>query len=196
MGPEKKSRRVTEKDKRLVAYHEAAMRSWAGCCPNAGRSHGHHCAARRHGRPHPALPSEESQFDTKEEMLQEITMALGGRAAEMLIFGDVTGGAVGDLQGATAQVRSMITKLGMSDAIGPVYYGGGHEVFLGRDFAQERDCSEKIAAAIDDEIRRVMEACLERAENLLREEYGQAPPPGGGTASTVKPSFATSWTPS
>ena len=170
MGPEKKSRRVTEKDKRLVAYHEAGHAVVGWLLPKCPDVHMVTIVPRGGTGGHTQLlPSEESQFDTKEEMLQEITMALGGRAAEMLIFGDVTGGAVGDLQGATAQVRSMITKLGMSDAIGPVYYGGGHEVFLGRDFAQERDCSEKIAAAIDDEIRRVMEACLERAENLLRE---------------------------
>ncbi len=170
MGPEKKSRKVTEKDRRIVAFHEAGHAILGLLLPKGPEVHMVTIVPRGISGGHTQfLPSEESQFESREEMLDEVTMALGGRAAEMIVFKDVTGGAVGDLQSATAQVRNMITKLGMNDVLGPVFYGGGQEIFLGKDFAQSRDYSEKIAALVDEEIRITMEKCLARAEKLLQE---------------------------
>ena len=169
MGPEKRSRRVTEKDKRIVAYHEAGHALVGLNLPKAddvsmvtivprGSSGGHT----------QFLPSEESDFISREQILSRITVAMGGRAAEALIIEDVTTGASADLQSATELARRMVAQFGMDDVIGPVYHGGNTEVFLGRDFAQSRDCSEKVAAQIDEEIRKVASACQERAINILK----------------------------
>ena len=169
MGPEKRSRRVTEKDKRIVAYHEAGHALVGLNLPKAddvsmvtivprGSSGGHT----------QFLPSEESDFISREQILSRITVAMGGRAAETLIIEDVTTGASADLQSATELARRMVAQFGMDDVIGPVYHGGNTEVFLGRDFAQSRDCSEKVAAQIDEEIRKVASACQERAINILK----------------------------
>ena len=169
MGPEKRSRRVTEKDKRIVAYHEAGHALVGLNLPKAddvsmvtivprGSSGGHT----------QFLPSEESDFISREQILSRITVAMGGRAAEALIIEDVTTGASADLQSATELARRMVAQFGMDDGIGPVYHGGNTEVVLGRDFAQSRDCSEKVAAQIDEEIRKVASACQERAINILK----------------------------
>ena len=169
MGPEKRSRRVTEKDKRIVAYHEAGHALVGLNLPKAddvsmvtivprGSSGGHT----------QFLPSEESDFISREQILSRITVAMGGRAAEALIIEDVTTGASADLQSATELARRMVAQFGMDDVIGPVYHGGNTEVFLGRDFAQSRDCSEKVAAQIDEEIRKVASVCQERAINILK----------------------------
>ena len=169
MGPEKRSRRVTEKDKRIVAYHEAGHALVGLNLPKAddvsmvtivprGSSGGHT----------QFLPSEESDFISREQILSRITVAMGGRAAETLIIEDVTTGASADLQSATELARRMVAQFGMDDVIGPVYHGGNTEVFLGRDFAQSRDCSEKVAAQIDEEIRKVASVCQERAINILK----------------------------
>ncbi len=174
MGPEKKSRKVTERDRRIVAYHEAGHAIVGLSLPKATDVHMVTIVPRGQSGGHTQLlPTEESQFVSRAEMLDDIAMALGGRAAEHLIFGDVTGGAVSDLQSATAQVRNMITKLGMSEALGPVFYGGGQEIFLGKDFAQSRDYSEKVAALVDEEIRVTMEKMLARAEDTLKQNRGK-----------------------
>ena len=168
-GPEKRSRRVTEKEKRIVASHEAGHALVGLNLPKAddvsmvtivprGSSGGHT----------QFLPSEESDFISREQILSRITVAMGGRAAETLIIEDVTTGASADLQSATELARRMVAQFGMDDVIGPVYHGGNTEVFLGRDFAQSRDCSEKVAAQIDEEIRKVASACQERAINILK----------------------------
>ncbi len=170
MGPEKKSRKVTEHDRKIVAYHEAGHAIVGMVVPKCSDVHMVTIVPRGTSGGHTQLlPSEESQFNSREEILADVTMSLGGRAAEKIVFHDVTGGAVGDLQAATTQVRQMITKLGMSDTLGPVFYGGGQEVFLGRDFAQSRDYSEKIAAQIDEEARQILENCLVRAESILND---------------------------
>ena len=115
------------------------------------------------------LPSEESDFISREQILARITVAMGGRAAETLIIEDVTTGASADLQSATELARRMIAQFGMDEVIGPVYHGGNAEVFLGRDFAQSRDCSEKVAAQIDEEIRKVASSCQQKAIDILKE---------------------------
>ena len=170
MGPEKKSRKVTEHDRKIVAYHEAGHAIVGLVLDNAPDVHMVTIMPRGQSGGHTQLlRSEESQFLSKAEILDTVAMGLGGRAAEIITFKDVTSGAISDLQSATAQVRHMITKLGMSDVLGPVFYGGGHEIFLGRDFAQARDYSEEIAAKIDEEVRVTMEKCLERAGVVLGE---------------------------
>lgn len=170
LGPEKKSRKVTEQDRRTVAYHEAGHAIVGLSLPKASEVHMVTIVPRGQTGGHTQfLPSEESQFESKEEILQGVTMGMGGRAAEALIFGDVTGGAIGDLQSGTSLIRNMITKLGMNDEIGPVYYGNGQEVFLGRDFTQTHNYSDKIAASIDEQIKKTMEECLEKAGTILAE---------------------------
>ena len=168
MGPEKRSHRVTPKDRRIVAYHEAGHALVGLSLPKfddvslvtivpRGMSGGHT----------QYLPSEESEFITKDQILARITMGMGGRAAETLVIKDVTTGASGDLQSATEMARRMVAQFGMNEVIGPVYHGGGQEVFLGRDFAQSRDCSEQVAAQIDIEIRKTLEKCQEQAISIL-----------------------------
>ncbi len=168
MGPEKKSRKVIERDRRVTAFHEAGHAIVGMSLPVFADVHMVSIIPRGDSGGHTQyLPAEDSQYITKQQLLEMVCMTLGGRAAEMLIIKDVTSGAISDLQTATARVRDMITKLGMSDVVGPVFYGGGQEVFLGRDFGHSRDYSEKIAAMIDEEVRQTMETCLERAEDIL-----------------------------
>jgi len=170
MGPEKKSRKVTEHDRKIVSYHEAGHAIVGLMLEKAPDVHMVTIVPRGESGGHTQLlPSEESTLSSRQEIIDGVTMLLGGRAAEAIMFGDVTSGAVGDLRAGTAQVRNMITKLGMSDVLGPVFYDGGHEVFLGRDFAQSRDYSEQVASAIDEEVRKTMEACLILAKKILVE---------------------------
>jgi len=170
MGPEKKSRKIIERDKKTVAYHEAGHAIVGLVLSERIDVHMVTIVPRGDSGGHVQyLPTDESQFHSKQEIMDRVTMALGGRAAEVLVVRDITSGAVGDLQAATSYVRNMITKLGMSDRIGPVYYGSGQEVFLGKDFTQSRDYSEKIASMIDEEVRAMMEENLERAEKILSE---------------------------
>ena len=109
-------------------------------------------------------------FQTKNEMLEEITVSLGGRVAEQLIFGDVTNGASNDLKVATGNARDMVTKYGMSEKMGPVcYHEGEDEVFLGRDYGHVKGYGDEIESDIDREIRRIMDECYSRAEKLIKE---------------------------
>ena len=114
------------------------------------------------------LPSEETHYINRAHLDADIAMAMGGRCAEELIMGDASTGATSDLKHATELARRMITEFGMSDALGPMYLGGDHEVFLGRDFTQNRTYSEKVAAIIDQEMRRILEQGHQRAESILR----------------------------
>ncbi|MDR0897162.1 MAG: ATP-dependent zinc metalloprotease FtsH [Oscillospiraceae bacterium] len=170
MGPEKKSRKVTEHDRKVTAYHEAGHAIVGMALPKSGDVHMVTIVPRGESGGHTQyLKAEESQYLSRGELLDRVAMALGGRAAESLIFDDVTSGAISDLQSATNIVRNMITKLGMSAELGPVFYGGDQEVFVGRDFGHTRDYSDKVAAAIDDEIRRTMEESLKRSVSILEE---------------------------
>jgi cell division protease FtsH len=108
---------------------------------------------------------------TREELLAQITMALGGRLSEEIQFGDVTTGASNDFQKATELARRMVTQYGMSE-LGPIQFGrGNHQVFLGRDFGEERNYSEEVASKIDGEVRRIIESCYERGRTLLTENW-------------------------
>ncbi|HEX8806962.1 MAG TPA: hypothetical protein VF741_08430, partial [Candidatus Aquilonibacter sp.] len=118
-----------------------------------------------------SLPEDDRHQMTREEILAQITMALGGRLAEEIQFGDVTTGASNDFQKATELARRMVTQYGMSE-LGPIQFGrGNHQVFLGRDFGEERNYSEEVASKIDAEVRRIIESCYERGRTLLTENW-------------------------
>ncbi len=174
MGPEKKSKKVGSRDKRICAYHEAGHAIVGLNLPKCDDVHMVTIVPRGTSGGHTQmLPSEENEFISKEQLVDRITMSLGGRAAETIVIKDVTTGAVGDLQAATETARRMVTQFGMNDRIGPVYLAGGQEVFLGRDFAQNKNYSEAIAALIDEEVRVTMEACQQRAEQILRDHRAE-----------------------
>jgi cell division protease FtsH len=121
-----------------------------------------------------SLPDEDRHSRTKNELLAQITMALSGRIAEEIKFGDVTTGASNDFEKATELARRMVTQYGMSDTLGPIQYGrGNHQVFLGRDFGEDRNYSEEIAGKIDAEVRRIIETCYADATKLLRDNWNK-----------------------
>lgn len=168
LGPEKKSRVVTEKDKKLVAYHEAGHAIVAHLLPNCDPVQEVSIIPRgKAGGYTQTLPAEDTQFITKGRLLDNIAMSMGGHAAEKLIFNDVTTGSSSDLHRATETARSMIAEYGMSDSLGPVYLGGGREVFIGRDFSTQATYSEDVAAKIDQEVKKVLESGYSRAYTIL-----------------------------
>jgi cell division protease FtsH len=119
-----------------------------------------------------SLPDEDRHSRTKNELLAQITMALSGRIAEEIKFGDVTTGASNDFEKATELARRMVTQYGMSDSLGPIQYGrGNHQVFLGRDFGEDRNYSEEIAGKIDAEVRKIIESCYSEATGMLKENW-------------------------
>ena len=172
LGTEKKSRVVSEKDKKITAYHEAGHAILYHLLPNVGPVYTVSVIPTGRGAAGytMALPEKDRLFQTKNEMLEEITVSLGGRVAEQLIFGDVTNGASNDLKVATGNARDMVTKYGMSEKMGPVcYHEGEDEVFLGRDYGHVKGYGDEIESDIDREIRRIMDECYSRAEKLIKE---------------------------
>ena len=170
-GPEKKSRVVSEKDRRLTAYHEAGHAVVSRYLENVDPVH--HITIIPRG---PAggmtiyRPQEDKTFSSKSEMFERIVSALGGRIAEKLILNDISTGASGDIQQASALARAMVTRYGMSEKLGPISFDSSdHSVFIGRDFAQTKTYSEKIAAEIDDEIRAIFESASNLCEEILIE---------------------------
>ena len=144
-----------------------------------------------------SLPEDDRHSRTREELLADITMALGGRLAEEIKFGDVTTGASNDFEKATELARRMVTQYGMCE-LGPIQYGrGNHQVFLGRDFGEERNYSEEIATKIDAEVRRIIENCYERGRKMLA-KTGTRSNAWSARCSTTRPSNPTkskrSWT--
>ena len=116
------------------------------------------------------LPSEDKSYNSKNEMLEDIIVCLGGRVAEALIMGDISTGASNDIEKATNTAKKMVTKYGMSDKLGPILYGSGsQEVFIGRDMGQVKDYSEKTAAAIDEEIHTIITDAYNKTEKILKE---------------------------
>jgi cell division protease FtsH len=170
-GPEKKSRVVSQKDKRLTAYHEAGHAVVISKLENLDPVHQISIIPRgMAGGMTISLPKEDKSSSSKSEMLDHIVSLLGGRIAEKLVLSDISTGASNDIQRATALARAMVTKYGMSDELGPITFDSGtNEVFLGRDFAQTKPYSEKIAAIIDDEVKKIIDEAYERCENLLKE---------------------------
>ncbi|NMA95243.1 MAG: ATP-dependent metallopeptidase FtsH/Yme1/Tma family protein, partial [Clostridiales bacterium] len=168
-GPEKKSRVMTDKDKRLVAYHEAGHAVVAKLIPGADPVHEISIIPRGMAGGYTlTLPEQDKYFISRTELLDEITQLLGGRVAEKLVLDDISTGASNDIERATRMARRMITEYGMSDALGPISYNGQHdEVFIGRDWGSQRIYSETVAASIDAEIKEIIDDGYSRAEKLL-----------------------------
>ena len=174
IGPEKKSRIVSEKERRITAYHEAGHAILFHVLPDVGPVYSVSIvptgAAGGYTMP---LPERDDMFNTKGHMLQQITVSLGGRVAEEEIFDDITTGASQDIRQATAIAKSMITKFGMSERLGLINYDNdSDEVFIGRDFGHtSRGYGEKIAGTIDEEVKRIIDECYNRARGLLQEYH-------------------------
>ena len=170
IGAEKKSKVISEKEKRITAYHEAGHAILFHVLPDMEPVYTISIiptgmGAAGYTMP---LPENDEMFNTKGKMLQDITTLLGGRVAEELIFGDITTGASNDIKRATSEARAMVTKYGMSDKIGLISYGDDDdEVFIGRDLAHTRGYSEDVAKAIDSEIHRIIEECHENAVKII-----------------------------
>ncbi|MCL2457029.1 MAG: ATP-dependent metallopeptidase FtsH/Yme1/Tma family protein, partial [Defluviitaleaceae bacterium] len=169
MGTEKKSRVRTEKERRLVAYHEAGHAICFEVLPDIDPTYMVSIipTGRAGGYVMP-LPGEERESWSKKFMEQKIISLLGGRAAEMLILNDLTSGASSDIKFATAIARDMVIKFGMSETLGPIHFGNDNdEVFLGRDFAHTRNYGEQVADQIDLEIKRIVEDSYNRALSII-----------------------------
>ena len=170
-GPEKKSKVVTDVERRLTAYHEGGHAICTYFCSSQDKVHMVTIIPRgQAGGFTMSLPEKDKAFVSKHEMIENIIVLLGGRVAEQIILDDISTGASNDLERATATARNMVTRYGFSDNLGPVVYGRGeHEVFLGRDYSSTPSYSENVAAEIDNEIRAIVEDCYEKCETLLRE---------------------------
>jgi len=169
VGPQKKSKLIPEKDKKLTAYHEAGHAIVTHCLATQDKVHQISIIpSGRAGGYTLSLPSEDKSYRSKIEMEEEIVSLLGGRVAEKLILNDISTGASNDIQRATEIARDMITRYGMNERLGPVVYGSGHgEVFLGRDFSNTPNYSEKIAAIIDEETLTIVNTAFDRAVEIL-----------------------------
>src|SRR6202790_4004249 len=172
-GPERKSLVMSQKEKENTAYHESGHAVVGGLVPHGDPVHKVTIIPRGMALGITwSLPEEDRHSRTKNELLSDITMALAGRIAEEIKFGDVTTGASNDFQKATELARRMVTQYGMSDSLGPIQYGrGNHQVFLGRDFGEDRNYSEEIASKIDAEVRRIIDDCYGRARRLLMDNW-------------------------
>ncbi|WP_294395187.1 ATP-dependent zinc metalloprotease FtsH [uncultured Clostridium sp.] len=170
-GPEKKSKVITEHDKKLTAYHEAGHAVVMKLLPNCDPVHEISIIPRgRAGGYTMHLPKEDTSYTSKSKLKDEMVGLLGGRVAEKLIMGDISTGAKSDIDRASHIAKSMVMEYGMSDEIGTISYGSGHdEVFLGRDLGKSRDFSEEIGAKIDKEIKRFIDEAYDKAYELLRE---------------------------
>lgn len=169
MGSEKKSKVITEKEKRLTAYHEAGHAVMAKVVDSDSPIHKVTIIPRGGAGGFTMYLPEDKMYHSKNEMLDMIIISLGGRVAEQLIFDDISTGASGDLEKATSIARQMVMKYGMSEAIGPVSYDEGGEVFIGRDFGHAKSYSERVASDIDEEVKRIISAQYTKTEQLLKE---------------------------
>ena len=168
MGPEKRSHKVTEKDRKLTAYHEAGHAVIGHLLPDCDDVHLVTIVPRGQAGGYTlSLPSEENDGYRRNQLISLITMMLGGHAAERTALEDISTGASSDIKRATEIARSMVTKWGMSDVIGTMYLGSDQEVFVGMEFGQSREYSEQSAATIDAEVKRIIDLCYERACQLL-----------------------------
>ena len=168
-GPEKKSRVISDKEKELVAYHEAGHALVGALLPNMDPVHKISIIPRgKAGGYTLLLPTEDRYYMTRTRLLNEVTILLGGRVAESMFLKEISTGAQSDLERATDLVRKMITEYGMSAELGPLTFGRKQEqVFLGRDIARDRNYSEEIAFSIDKEARKIIDTCYHMAEELL-----------------------------
>ncbi len=168
-GPEKKSRIMSEKDKRLTAYHEAGHAVVARLLPNTDPVHQISIIPRgRTGGYTMILPQEDKYYMSKSEMEEHLIHLLGGRVAEKLVINDISTGAQNDLEKASRMARKMVTEYGMSEVLGPMTFGSGQdEVFIGRDMARSKNYSEKVAAEIDREVRGLIDKAYKTAQEML-----------------------------
>ncbi|MBE5034787.1 ATP-dependent zinc metalloprotease FtsH [Gallibacter intestinalis] len=169
-GPEKKSRVISEKEKRLTAIHEAGHAVVAHSIPDTDPVHQITIVPRgRAGGFTMILPREDRYYNTKKSMEDQIVHLLGGRVAEMLVLSDISTGASNDIQRATELARDMVTKYGFSEKLGPINYASSEEVFLGRDFGAKQAYSEETANEIDEEVKRIVHDGYEKAQAIINE---------------------------
>jgi cell division protease FtsH len=168
VGPERKSLVMSQKEKEVTAFHESGHAIIGGLLEKADPVHKVTIIPRGMAMGITwSLPEDDRHSQTREELLAAITMAMGGRLAEEIRFGDVTTGASNDFEKATELARRMVTQYGMSE-LGPIQFGrGAHQVFLGRDFGEERNYSEEVASKIDAEVRKIIESCYDNGKQLL-----------------------------
>ncbi len=174
-GPEKRSKRVTELDRKLVAYHEGGHAIVAYYIPECDKVHEITTIPRAQAGGYTMyLPQEEFSYVTTARMKAQMASAMGGRVAEAIVFGDISTGASSDIKQATEIARSMVTEYGMSEKVGPVFLGTEHEVFLGKSFSQQNSgFSEKVNELIDSEVNALLTAAYKRAEDILTEHRDQ-----------------------
>ncbi|MCI8393818.1 MAG: ATP-dependent zinc metalloprotease FtsH, partial [Clostridia bacterium] len=171
MGPEKKTRVRSDKEKKLVAYHEAGHAVVSKFLPTQDDVHQISIVPRGMAGGYTMYrPSEDKSFMSKSEMEEMIVSLLGGRVAESLILNDISTGASNDIERASKIARDMVSKYGMSETVGAIMFGAGQEeVFLGRDLAQSKNYSEQTASVIDSETKNIIDKAYERAETILKE---------------------------
>ena len=173
-GPEKKSRVISEEERKLTAYHEAGHAVVAHVLPKTDPVHQITIIPRgRAGGFTMILPKEDKYYGTKETMREQIIHLLGGRVAEMLTLDDVSTGASNDIQRATDIAKEMVTKYGFSEKLGPVNYSSSDEVFLGKDFSTRKNYSEETASEIDEEVKAIIEEAYAAAKAILQENMEQ-----------------------
>jgi cell division protease FtsH len=170
VGPEKRSRVVTEDDKKITAYHEAGHAIVALKMPHCDPVHEVSIIPRGAAAGYTmTMPDKDDSHVARGKLLDQICMSLGGRVAESLALDDICTGAISDLKHASELARRMVIEYGMSEAIGPVFLGGDTEVFIAKDWGHQRNYSEEVAAKVDAEIRRILEEQFERAKVVLSE---------------------------
>lgn len=168
IGPQKRSRLVTETDKRITAYHESGHAILARLLPNCDPVHEVSIIPRGRAAGYTMTrPDNDDNHLTKAKLLDDIVMSLGGRVAEELVIKDISAGASGDIQAVTKRARLMVTEWGMSEKVGPISYGSDKEVFIGRDMASHVTYSEQTAAIIDQEVHEIVDNALAKARDLL-----------------------------
>ena len=168
MGPQKKSRLVTEPDKRITAYHESGHAILASLLKYCDPVHEVTIIPRGMAAGYTMTrPENDNNHVSKQQLLDEITMTLGGRVAEEIIIQNITSGASGDIKSLTQTAHRMVTEWGMSDRIGPLFYGSEGEIFVGRNYQTEKGYSDEVANTIDEEVRAIVETCHKRASELL-----------------------------
>lgn len=174
-GPEKKTRKITERERKLTAYHEAGHAVVSKMLPTQDRVHQVSIIPRgRAGGYTLSLPKDDTYFNSKTEMMEEIVVLLGGRVAEQLTLNDISTGASNDIERATKIAKSMVTRYGMSEKLGARTFGDqNNEVFIGLDYGHTVDYSQDTAAQIDAEIKRIIDSCYQRCEEILREQMPQ-----------------------
>ena len=171
MGPEKKSHKVNEHDRRMVAYHEGGHAIVGHILPGCDEVHLITIVPRGQAAGHTlALPAEEHDNISRSQLMDQIAMLLGGHAAEEVALGEIYTGSSSDLKRATELCRKMVTQFGMSAEIGAIYLGSDQEVFVGMEFGQSREYSEEVAAKIDREVAQMLKNCYETAKEIIRDK--------------------------